>query len=137
MEGKIDLEISIINGRVPHVKRDLTNWMSENSLLNNLEYGVADKTMIDDVFHGLACMDIEMESAANLAREGDLNAVAHTLVGAMHTKDFIYGRLMDAYGGLQKTFDNINGNVGVWRDYVMEKFNGGRRQCAFILENKR
>ena len=134
---EIDLSEENINNRVPLVKTDLASWLSGRlASMEGLESGISKKKT--DVYGGLAVMDIEIETAAGLARRGDMQATTYVLAQAMRTKDFIYSQLTEAYGGVQEMLSNgIGGDMKIWRDYIVEKFDGGRRQCEFILANKR
>ena len=133
---KIDISPNACFERVPSLRKDLTTWLDkQHRSMENLEHGFTAEDK-DNVYTGLACMDIEIETAVKLAREGDMNATAHCLAGAKRTKDFIYGNLMECYGGVQQVLSNgVGGNMGIWRDYITEKFDGGVRQCDFILQN--
>ncbi len=133
----IDITKEKLDARVPLIKEDFSKWLNGHcSSIKGLESDIVERGgSLDDIFTGLACMDIEVEFATELARSGDIGATAYTLAQVKHTKDFVYGKLIESYGGVQEALNGLSGNLGIWRDYIMEKSNGGERQCEFILGN--
>ena len=127
----IDINEKTVKNKLSSVKEDLTTLLAQrHSSIESLESGIGTKKA--DVYSGLACMELEIENAVDLAREGNFDASARTLAGAKMTKDFIYGKLTEAYGGVQEMLKNMNGDVGILKDYMMEKFDGGVRRCELL-----
>ena len=139
----IDLTTENVNNRKPQVRQDFVRWLSERGIpIEVVEAEATSKHHLDEAFGAAAIMDIEMEAAGKYARRGDMDAVAYILANAKVTKDFVYEKLMSAYGrsltgptlwtpqGERSLLETgVNGSMAQWRDYLMERFENAIKAC--------
>ena len=135
MGSIVNLSKENINRRIPQVEEDFSNWLNENDYtIQNIKEDLGKRNVkIEDMIMALTIMDIEIETAVEYARKGDIVHAGHILGGCKTTKDFIYGQLIKTYGGIQLlSSEGLAGNMALWRDYIVNKFDGGVKRCELL-----
>ena len=133
-EIKIDLSKENINKRAKIEKEELEVWLRKKG--SSLEKISSD----EKILMMLAVMGIEIDTAMSYSRQGELDITGQILANAKRTKDDIYGELMKAHHMIGEKGEILSlgigeNYIGLWKDYIMEKFEGGTRQCEFALTN--
>jgi len=82
-------------------------------------------------------MERFIQEAVTAARSKDFNKTDYNLgAGAKRVKDEIYGIMIEAGGGIIAFFGrNMTPTETKLTNYITQKYDGGQRQCEFILSN--
>jgi len=141
MNIEINLDRGNIEKRANIEKEEFSKWLSKNHrTFKGIESDISERGGdIDNILMMLAVMGIEIDTATNYSKKGEIETAGYTLAQSKRTKDDIYSQLMQTYGmvdseGKIKSLNFLE-NLNLWRDYVTQKYDGSIRQCEFLLNN--
>ena len=138
-EINIDLSESAIKQRIPLSKKEFASWLTKNhSSIDCIERDLKERNAkLEDIFRGVAIMDIGLKTADEYAKKGNKDYIISILENCKSIKDEIYKKLISAYGGLPKIMENgISENLDNWKNYLMEKYGKAVKLCEFKLTNR-